>query len=354
MEQKGLRVRFNNPLDLAWQIHLLDAIMLASTIFILVYSVRQFRSGRPTYLVLYLSCLAYGLIMELTTGMMISKSYIQGEFTVMVQTKELLGYPTDMPLYVIVGFYPVAIFLGFKLIESFGIRSVLIRAVCAGLIMVLIDAPYEVNGTQPGIEWWQWLDWRIGGRELFEYFYGWPWAEAWWQLTWPPLLMYMLWTWERRRGLRYDSPGFDNTAALSAVRTARVKTVLVTPLVLGALMNVLGMLLSFPIGISIGFNIPHYVLGNAYIVGVAALLLFSDKDPIGLDRAGWTLLGIHVTGYSVITLSTLSFDPVPGGQITIAAVALSSLVILAAYPGHAARQRDRTVVPANRMAAEVS
>ena len=67
---------------------------------------------------MFLGSIFYGLIMEFTTGMLISRSYIQGEFTVMVEAKELLGYGTDMPLYVALGFYPVIIFLGFKLIES--------------------------------------------------------------------------------------------------------------------------------------------------------------------------------------------------------------------------------------------
>ncbi|MEB4209544.1 hypothetical protein [Mycobacterium sp. 94-17] len=337
-------MRFNNPFEIGWQLNALDAIMLSSTIFILVYSIRQYRNGRPTYLVLYLACLAYGLIMEFTTGMMISRSYIQGEFAVMVQTKELLGYPTDMPLYVVVAFYPVTIFLGFKLIESFGIRSILARALSVGLIMVVTDAPYEVNGPQKGIDWWVWLDWRISGRALFQFFYGWPWSEAWWQLTWPGLMMFMVWHWEKRRSLNRSSGEGANDfdpAAIAAVKATPWKTLLITPLALGLLMNVLGILFSFPTGISIGLGIPHFVLGTAYLIAIAALFLYTKKDPIGLDRAGWTLLGIHVVGYTMVTLSTFAFRPVPTGQITIAFVTLSAIVILAAYPGHVAHQRVR-------------
>ena len=199
---------------------------------------------------LFLGSIFYGLIMEFTTGMLISRSYIQGEFTVMVETKQLLGYGTDMPLYVVVGFYPVIIFLGFKLIESFGIHSVLARAVSAGIFMLLIDAPYTVNGSMKNVNWWVWLDRQVGGRHIFQYWYTWPMADAMWELTWPSLLMWMVWHWERRRAC--------NPAMIAAAKAAPWKTLLGTPVVLGILMNACGLLLGIPFDIVIGLGLPQY------------------------------------------------------------------------------------------------
>jgi hypothetical protein len=331
-------MRFNDPFELDWQLNMLDAIMLVSSVFILVYAVRQYRTGRPTYLVLWLGSICYGLIMEFTTGMMISRSYIQGEFAVMVETKELLGYGTDMPLYVMVGFYPVIIFLGFKLVEAFGIRSILARAVSAGVFMLLIDAPYVVNGPLSSVNWWVWLDWTVGGRHIFQYWYGWPMVDAMWELTWPSFMMWMVWQWERRRA--------DDDTTIGSVKARPWKTLLATPLVLGILMNTCGMLISFPIGIAIGFNLPHYPFVIAVALFVTTVFLFSDKTPIGLDRTGWTLLGIHVTGYGLVALANFAVSPVPGGEIAICLIALTAIVVLAAYPGFV-RRRARMVRPGN-------
>lgn len=327
-------MRFNNPFELSWQINALDLIMLVSSLFILVYSVRQYRTGRPTYLVLWLGCICYGLIMEATTGMLISRSYIQGEFAVMIETKRLLGYDTDMPLYVPTAFYPVIIFLAFKLIESFGIRSTLARALSAGVFTVLIDAPYMLNGTLPSVRWWDWIDWQIAGYHVFEYWYGWPIGDALWELTWPPLMMLMVWRWERRCAATI------NDVAKTKQRPWR--TLVATPIALGLLMNTIGLLFSFPTVIAMLLDVPQY----PFIIGIggvsATLLLYSAKHPVALDRAGWTLLAIDIIGYGAVTLAGFALTPRPAGQITISLVALVILVVLAAYPAHAARRRAAT------------
>ena len=326
-------MRFNNPFELDWHLHALDVIMVASILVILVYAVRQYRSGRPTYLVLFLGSIFYGLIMEFTTGMLISRSYIQGEFTVMVETKQLLGYGTDMPLYVVVGFYPVIIFLAFKLIESFGIHSILARAVSAGIFMLLIDAPYTVNGSMKNINWWVWLDRQVGGRHIFQYWYTWPMADAMWELTWPSLLMWMVWHWERRRAC--------NPAMIAAAKAAPWKTLLGTPVVLGILMNTCGLLLGIPFDIVIGLGLPQYPLIIAVALACATVFLYSAKKPAPLDRVGWILLGIHVIGYGIVTLANFAVRPVPGGPITICLIALAGIVVLGGYPGHVHRRREK-------------
>ncbi|WP_156750238.1 hypothetical protein [Mycobacterium sp. E2479] len=263
-------------------------------------------------------------MMEFTTGMLISRSYIQGKFAVMIETAHLLGYDTDMPLYVMAGFYPVIIFLGFKLIEAFGIQSILARSVSAGVVMLLIDAPYVVNGPLPQVNWWVWLDWTIGGRHIFQYWYGWPMADAFWELIFPSLMMFMVWQWETRRDVKADP---------EAVKSTPWKTLLATPVVLGVLMNTLGPLLSFPMGIFIALNLPHYPLVISIALAWATVMWYSAKTPTGLDRAGWTLLGVHVVGYGAVTLANFTYRPVPSGQITVCLIALTTIVILAAWPG---------------------
>ncbi len=310
-------MRFNNPLDVGWQFHALDAIMLLINIVALTYSIREYRNGRPTCLVLWLSALLYGLILEFTTGMPISRSYVQGEFTAMLATGSIPGL------------YPAINFLGFKLVEAFGIRSILARAMSAGVFTMLIDAPYVVNGPLPNVRWWEWLDWTLNGRHMFQYWYGWPMADAMWELTWPPLLMWLVWQWERR-------------AAATQSNVTPVKTLLAVPLLIGVVVNTGGMVLSFPIGIAIGFDLPHYPFVLAVAILLGAVFLFSDKRPVGLDRVGWTLLGIHVGGYGIVTAANFAYRPVPAGQIVIVTLALAAVVVLSSYAGYMALRRERT------------
>lgn len=303
--------------------------MATINVLAVVYAIRQYRRGHPTYLVLWASSFAYGVILEFTTGMLISRSYIQGEFTVMLMTGSIPGYKTDMPVYILL-LYPAINFLGFKLVEAFGIRSILARAMSAGVITVLIDAPYGVTGPLPNVRWWRWLDWTIGGRHMFEYWYGWPITEAVWQMTWPPLLMWLVWQWERRRAATVFG-------VAAPVRTP-LKTVVAVPLLIGLMVNTGGLLLSFPISLAIGFDLPHYPFALAIAALLVVVFLFSDKRPVGMDGMAWVLLGIYVLGYAVLAAASFAAQPVPGGQITLVAVALTTLVLLACYSGHAARR----------------
>lgn len=315
-------MRFNNPLQVGWPLHLLDAIMILINVVAVAYALREYRTGRPAYLVLWLSALFYGVILEFTTGMLISRSYIQGQFTLMLATGSLPGYKTDMPFYILL-LYPTINFLGFKLVESFGIWSVTSRAVAAGAFTVLIDAPYVVNGPLHGVGWWRWLDWTLNGRHIFQYWYGWPMADAFWELTWPPLLMWLVWQWERRRAATAED--------VAAAKRQPIATLVGYPLVIGILVNTGGLLLSFPLGIAIGLGLPHYPVILAVALVAFGTLLFSDKCPVGLDRVGWTLLSIHVVGYGLVTLAQLAARPVPAGQIVIVLLALVVITMLAAY-----------------------
>lgn len=319
-------MRFNNPLDIGWPLHALDAIMILINVVAVVYAVRKYRQSRPTYLVLWLSALCYGVILEFTTGMLISRSYIQGQFTVMLATSDLPGYKTDMPFYVLL-LYPAINFLGFKLIESFGITSITARSVAAGAFTILIDAPYVVNGPLPNVGWWHWLDWTVGGRHIFQYWYGWPMADAVWELTWPPLLMWLVWKWERRRAATAD----DVTAA----KRRPLTTLAGTPLIIGVTVNTAGLLLSLPLAIAMSFNLPHYPIVLAFGLLSFGTLVLGHKRVVGLDSAGWWLLAIHVIGYGIVTLAQLDGRPIPVGPVAISLSALVVITVLAAYPGWA-------------------
>ncbi|WP_068270850.1 hypothetical protein [Aldersonia kunmingensis] len=333
----------NDITQVGWPLHVLDLVFLLSTITAVVYSVRRYRHGEPRYLVLWLSSLLYGLVLEFTTGMMISRSYIQGDFTFMIHTREV-GFATDMPLYIVL-LYPTLIFLGFVVIESFGIRSILARAVSAGLIMVLIDAPYVVNGPLAEVGWWEWLDWRVNGRQIFEYWYGWPMSDAYWEMTWPPLLMWLVWHWDKRRR--------ERDALRATGQHGRLRTLLATPLAIAVLVNLGGFVVSSPLGIFIGFGWPQFIIVAITLVIQATVLLFATKSPTGIDRGGWTLLGIHLTGYGVVTIANFWADPIPAGEITIIAVATAALIVLSAYTTIRARAGSASagheaVVPQHR------
>jgi hypothetical protein len=323
-------------MHVGWPLHALDVVMFLINLVAVMYAIREYRQARPTYLVLWLSALFYGVILEFTTGMMISRSYIQGQFTVMLETGSIPGYKTDMPFYILL-LYPAINFLGFKLIESFGIWSISQRAVAAGAFTLLIDAPYVINGPLPGVGWWKWLDWTINGHHIFQYWYGWPMADALWELTWPPLLMWLVWKWEERQA---DSP-----ADIVATKKHWLPTLVGVPLVIGVLVNTGGLLLGFPLGIALALNLPHYPV--ILVIGLCAFgtLLFSTKSPVGLERTGWALLIIHVLGYGAVTVAQFTARPIPSGQIVIVLLALIVIVMLAAYPGHVLRDREPVSSP---------
>ncbi|MGV9669211.1 hypothetical protein ACWDPV_01265 [Gordonia sp. NPDC003504] len=323
-------IYFNDITRVGWRLDALDLIILLSTVAAVTFSVHRARRGEPRYLVLWLSSLFYGLILEFTTGMMISRSYIQGDFTFMIHTRAL-GFATDMPLYIVL-LYPTFIFLGFVVVESFGIRSVLARAVSAGVIMVLIDAPYVVNGPLASVGWWQWLDWRIGDRAIFEYWYGWPMPDAYWEMTWPALVMWLVWQWEKRRTARMSQP--------EAGQQNRWTTFLGVPLGIGVLVNLGGFVVASPLSVFIGLRWPQFIAVAITLAIQAIVLLFCAKTPTGMNRGGWTVLGIHVVGYGIVTVANFWADPVPAGQITIVAVATTILVTLAVYT--TVRARDRS------------
>lgn len=324
-------IYLNDISHIAWRLHLLDLIFVFSTIVAVAYSLARYRQGQPKYLVLWLSCVAYGVVLEFTTGMMISRSYIQGDFTFMINTTAI-GFTTDMPLYVLL-LYPTIIFLGFVVIESFGIRSITARAVSAGVIMVLIDAPYVVNGPLADVGWWQWLDWRVGDRAIFEYWYGWPMADAYWEMTWPALLMWLVWRWEQRWSKKRSGP--------HPRPDSRSRMLIGVPLAIGVLVNLGGFVVAAPLSIFIGFGWPHFIIVVITLMIQATVLLFADKSPVGMNRGGVAVLGVHLVGYGIVTVANLWSDPVPAGQITIVTVASTALVVLCVYTS----QRARTRVP---------
>ena len=77
------------------------------------------------------------------------------------------------------------------------------------------------------------------------------------------------------------------------------------------------------------------------------MLLYSAKDPVGLDRVGWVLVAIQTVGYGIVTLADSAIRPVPTGQMTISFVSFAVLVGLAAYPAHRQRQQSATAPPQN-------
>ena len=88
--------------------------------------------------------------------------------------------------------------------------------------MLLIDTPYTVNGSMKNVNWWVWWTGKWAAAH-FQYWYTWPMADAMWELTWPSLLMWMVWQWERRRA--------SDPAMIAAAKATPWKTLLATPVV---------------------------------------------------------------------------------------------------------------------------
>lgn len=321
-------ITYHDIAGVPWRLDALDLIFLVSTVYALRYSVREWRTGRKTYLVLWLSAFAYGVLLEFTTGMLISRSYIQGRFVFNLHTSAIPGYKTDMPLYILV-LYPTFIFLGFKLVESLGIQRIATRAAAAGVCMVLIDAPYVLYGNLAEVRWWTWLPWRFHGQQMFEYWHGWPLSDAFWEMTWPPLLMWFIWTWERRE---------QGRIAANAPSTP-LRTLVGVPVATAIGVNLGGFVATIPLSIAMAFGWRHYTVVLPVLVVQAAILLYSTKSLPGMDRAGWTLVGVHVLGYGVVTASLLHHGTTLASPLTLVLLSFAGMLLLAAYP---ARIRART------------
>lgn len=181
-------VVLNNPMDIGWQTNLFDGAMIVIFLSAVAYAIAQWRRGTRIYATVLVAAFLYGIVLELG-GMATLNMYTQGEFTVMLNFPALKPFEntTAMPSYVLI-FYPVFLFVGFKVIEAMGIGKKWQAAVTGGLFMIALDAPYIIEGGLRHIGWWTWhTDFK-----MFQYWLGWPLVDLCWQATWDAMFFYLM------------------------------------------------------------------------------------------------------------------------------------------------------------------
>ena len=279
----------HSPLDILWYQNLLDVVYLTIAVIAAVYSWRRYRYGRPEYAVLMVAAFVYGLLLELW-GMVVHHSYTQGTFAVMLDWRWVPGFSdaTLMPLYVPF-FYPVMLFLGYKLVEALGIESLWQRAIVGGLIMSFLDAPYIIEGNLRHVVWWTWHQW-----DLYQLWLGWPLVDMWWQMTWDALIFYLL--------LRL-LPRLTRRASVGGAQ-AHASVLIVAPVGIAVVVNLIGPFLHLPIVIATyvgGRQWPVVVVLYVVYLAVAVRALRSAR-PLRVETVTAVCAGIYVVAFVAMVI----------------------------------------------------
>lgn len=123
---------------------LLQWLVVACGVLTFIHALRRHRAGDSRSLFAWASIVTYGVLMELLSYNAF-KNFWHGQMPVMF-------YHHQLPLYVI-AVYPVFIYSSLKTVERFGL-SRWVEPAAVGLVIVALDAPFDILG--PGAGWWSW------------------------------------------------------------------------------------------------------------------------------------------------------------------------------------------------------
>ena len=312
-------IYIHNPASIPWQMNLFDLVMLAIFVMAAVYSVVQFRRGRRIYAVLMLTAFIYGLALELG-GMATHNSYTQGTFTVMLNwpALQLFHHSTQMPSYVPI-FYPVVLFIGFKVLEALGIQSRWRAAITGGLIMVAIDAPYIIEGGLRHIVWWTWHDWR-----MYQLWLGWPLVDLWWQATWDALFFYVM-----LRAL----PAL-NADAGDAARWPNIKALVGFPLLASTVLLLVGPVLHLPLAAVTYLGGPQWPLVIVLVVAYAAVTVAALRRarPLGIEEITVAVVSVYAVGFAAMIIANVVYEHAVTLYIAVQNLGLLVLCGFVAFP----------------------
>ncbi|BCQ08378.1 hypothetical protein JMUB5695_01808 [Mycobacterium heckeshornense] len=312
----------HNPLEISWYKNLLDLTFLLCLGLAIGYSARQYRRGRVVYAVLLVTAFFYGMLLELS-GMVLHHSYTQGTFAVMLNFRMVPGLQdaTLMPGYVPI-FYPVFLFLGYKIVESLDIPSLWQRALTGGLVMACVDAPYIIQGGLPQIGWWTWHQWK-----MYQLWLGWPLADLWWQMTWDALFFYVLWR---------AVPHLD-------ARRSNTVTLLGFPLAAAVGINLVAPLLHIPLILVTYLGTPQWPLVVALVLGyvIVAVRAMRLSPADFVEPVTVIVAGIYVLSMAVMVIGNALYEKGLTEYIAVQSAALIILCGFVAYP--ALRGRSRRV-----------
>lgn len=317
----------NNPADIGWQTNLFDVAMVVMFLSALGYAVAQWRRGTRIYATLLVAAFLYGVVLELG-GMATLNMYTQGKFTVMLNfpALKLFAGTTAMPSYVLI-FYPVFLFVGFKVIEALGITKKWQAAITGGLFMIALDAPYIIEGGLRHVVWWTWHT----HFEMFQFWLGWPLVDLCWQATWDAMFFYLM-----LRAL----PHVDGVVSS---RWANVKCLgLFAPLT-ALIVIASGSLLLLPLTVVTFLHGPQWpvVIGLVltYLVIVATALRTAiprrrRPEPI----TGW-VVGVYIAALAAMVVANLWHEGGLTLYAVVQAVGLAVVCALTLFPAFASRAK---------------
>ena len=317
-------LRVNNFSDITWYAHALDLFFIVAFVFILGYAIRQFKQGERFYLILLITAILYGFVLEVS-GMLWHASYTQGEFWLMWDFRQFDAFKdsTDMPFYVPL-FYPVWLMTAYKLMEPLGIKNIAARSVAVGLACLILDVPYIL--IAPHVGWWEWHEWQ-----LYQLWMGWPLLDGLWELTWHALLIWCL--------LKL-TPRIDGYYKNNDSRSC-VKALLGWPLAVALFVNVVGPILMVPASVPTvmfeGFR--HYPIVVLYVAIAASIFLFCEKDIRGQKQSALDIFlpALHFVVFAVMTITCIGSEGGFRDYILVQSIALYVSAMLMVYPRYIAR-----------------
>jgi hypothetical protein len=139
-------VTLHDPTTLPASFVGLELVVLAGAALTLHHPLAARRRGDRTALLTWITIVIYGLAMEVLAYNLVD-NFAHGQLTVMF-------YDRQLPLYV-VGIYPVLLYGGIAAARQLGLAP-RVEPIAAGLLIVTLDAPFDVVG--PALGWWRWFD----------------------------------------------------------------------------------------------------------------------------------------------------------------------------------------------------
>lgn len=224
----------------------LELTFLVCAALTLLHALRARRRGDLGPLFTWASTLAYGLMIEILSYNFLD-NFTHGQFTVML-------YHRRLPLYIAV-LYPVFIYTAIQLAALVKPRR-FAEPFLVGLIIVVMDLPYDISGPDAG--WWVW---SAKDPNLSYRWHGVPVTSYYWHLAFGGSLTFLV------RSLR------DRAVRAGSLRPLRL---LLLSILVGVLTLVLGVLAFLPyhglkaLGVSDGAIVGGLFVLSALIVTASA------------------------------------------------------------------------------------
>jgi hypothetical protein len=308
-------VTLRSPLGRPISFLVLELVVLTAGVLGALHARRALRGGDRGPLFTWLTIFVYGLVMELGSYNFID-SFEHGQFTVMF-------YHHQLPLYVC-AIYPVLLYTAIATAGRLR-TSRAAEPFIAGLLIVAMDAPFDILGPVAG--WWSWSD--TDPNMAFRWM-GVPVTSYYWHFAFGGILSAL-------------------TRAARPYLTTPARFALVLPAAL--LTPVLGVVSFLPFHLLKAQGVADgTVVAGLLATGAAVTLLAKKAPPEGKDAL---LLATPVLYYAALLALALAFalQGVPGMGSKLAAitgvVALAALVHARAHASAPVSAPASSAVPEN-------